>query len=427
LFCPNCGTENDEAATTCKKCGFNLKGAAAPKFKGTMLMMNSPQQGLPRPPGAPAPGPAAAPPPAPAPAPPAPAMPGPGPGGGARAMLKGTMLGVAPPAMGGHAPPLAAHQPPPAGPQGGFGMAPTPAQPFNAQPPPGAPPAAPHAAQPGVNPLGGTMVADPAGMGFNPYGGGGYGAPPQPGAPAAHQPGPEAGGYGAPPPGGGYGPPHGGAPGFPPPGGGPGFPPPGGGYGPPPGGGYGPPPGQQAHSPGGFGPPPGHGGGFNPPGQGGYGPPQGGYGPPPGGPQAGYAPPQAAYGAPHPGGMPAGGAPIVAASAGGRPLGKTRNPVMTLVFSALCFVYAMIQIWQMANELKAFRGKDDINPLFFFIPILNIIQIWNLAPKLLEAKQMAGVPNPSVQHPVLYLFLGIYFWPADLNEIWQAASGGQAR
>src|SRR5205085_6942686 len=63
VFCPNCGTENEEAATTCKKCGFSLKGAAAPKFKGTMLMMNAPA-GL-RPgaaPGAPAPG-------APAPAP----------------------------------------------------------------------------------------------------------------------------------------------------------------------------------------------------------------------------------------------------------------------------------------------------------------------------------------------------------------------
>ena len=42
VFCPNCGTENEEAATTCKKCGFSLKGAAAPKFKGTMLMMNAP-------------------------------------------------------------------------------------------------------------------------------------------------------------------------------------------------------------------------------------------------------------------------------------------------------------------------------------------------------------------------------------------------
>src|SRR5262249_8912443 len=38
VFCPNCGTQNSETASTCTKCGFNLKGAAAPKFKGTMLM-----------------------------------------------------------------------------------------------------------------------------------------------------------------------------------------------------------------------------------------------------------------------------------------------------------------------------------------------------------------------------------------------------
>jgi hypothetical protein len=30
--------ELQKEASTCTKCGFNLKGAAAPKFKGTMLM-----------------------------------------------------------------------------------------------------------------------------------------------------------------------------------------------------------------------------------------------------------------------------------------------------------------------------------------------------------------------------------------------------
>ena len=119
---------------------------------------------------------------------------------------------------------------------------------------------------------------------------------------------------------------------------------------------------------------------------------------------------------------------MVAAHAGGRgPIGQTRNPVMVLVIGMLCFVYALIQIWQMVNELKAFRGKDDINPIFFFVPILNIIQIWNLPPKILEAKQMAGVPNAEVVHPVLYLFLSPYFLALDLNEIWQAAGGGHPR
>src|SRR5215208_6914412 len=50
VFCPNCGTQNADTATTCTKCGFNLKGAAAPKFKGTMLMMNAPAA-VPRAPG----------------------------------------------------------------------------------------------------------------------------------------------------------------------------------------------------------------------------------------------------------------------------------------------------------------------------------------------------------------------------------------
>src|SRR5438552_11500925 len=95
LFCPNCGTKNPETATTCTKCGFNIKGAAAPKFKGTMLMMNQPGAAKPGAPAAP-PAPAAhaaAPPPAgptaigpggaPAAAPPA-----------ARPNFKGTMVGV---------------------------------------------------------------------------------------------------------------------------------------------------------------------------------------------------------------------------------------------------------------------------------------------------------------------------------------------
>ena len=105
--------------------------------------------------------------------------------------------------------------------------------------------------------------------------------------------------------------------------------------------------------------------------------------------------------------------------------GKTRNPVMVLVISMLCFVYALIEGAAMLKELKAFRGKDDINPIFFFIPILGLIEMWKLPAKMLEAKQMAGVQNAQVPHPILYLLLGLYFIPADLNEVWQAAGGGQ--
>src|SRR3954469_11773160 len=95
LFCPNCGTKNPETATTCSKCGFNIKGAAAPKFKGTMLMVNQPGA-APKPVAPAAPVPAA---PAPADARPAAAPLGvpPAASPAARPNFKGTMVGVVPP------------------------------------------------------------------------------------------------------------------------------------------------------------------------------------------------------------------------------------------------------------------------------------------------------------------------------------------
>src|SRR5512135_3352943 len=89
VFCPNCGTQNPDTAQTCNKCGFNLKGAAAPKFKGTMLMMNQPPGTPGAAGGAPSgPRPAAG---APADGPKPPAAGG---MGGPPSKLKGTMVGV---------------------------------------------------------------------------------------------------------------------------------------------------------------------------------------------------------------------------------------------------------------------------------------------------------------------------------------------
>jgi hypothetical protein len=106
------------------------------------------------------------------------------------------------------------------------------------------------------------------------------------------------------------------------------------------------------------------------------------------------------------------------------PVGTTRNPIMVLAIGIICAFYALWQMWSMLNELKAFRQKDDINPIFFFIPILGLIEMWKLPEKILDAKRMAGIPNAEVPQPILYLLLGIYFLPNDLNEIWQAAGGG---
>ncbi len=322
MFCPNCGTQNPETAPVCSKCNFNLKAAAAPKFKGTMLMMN--QQGASAPAPAPVPG-------MPGSAPPAPPGSGiPGAGGPPRPVaaptnkLKGTMVGVAPPmppvagkpgapsapgyggpppqnfappqqnfappAQQNYAPPQQNYAPPPqqnyAPPQQNYApppqqnYAPPPQQNYPPQGPGFAPAPPPNFAQTevdavpagqaqfgggqGVNPLGGTMAAD-AGA-FNPYA-----APPQP-----------QGGYGGPPPGGGYAAPPA---------------PPGPAYGKPPdGAGYGSAPGA----------PPAY--GAAPPGQ--YGAPS--YGAAPGGgyggapPGYGSNPPQPAYGQQQTYGQPGG-------------------------------------------------------------------------------------------------------------------------
>lgn len=127
MFCPNCGARNSEADTNCQKCGFNLKEQAGAKFKGTMLMMNNASamaDELRRsaPPGAAQPG---TPPNAPAegnkPLSPEAAR-------QVRAQLKGTMIGVAPPAIGANKPAMGVTVPrpssrPPAAP---FGSGPLP-------------------------------------------------------------------------------------------------------------------------------------------------------------------------------------------------------------------------------------------------------------------------------------------------------------
>ena len=177
VFCPNCGTQNPDTALTCSKCNFNLKGASAPKFKGTMMMQSTPS-GAPGalPPAAGSP-PVAGPPSAALPPRPA----------GPPSKLKGTMVGVAPP-MPGSAP-----KPPEAPPSAQMGTAGT--QMMGAFPPPPRPPSAPPpapapapdaqfgafappASQP-VNPLGGTMVAsDASAFGGPPPGAGHFGTPP---------------------------------------------------------------------------------------------------------------------------------------------------------------------------------------------------------------------------------------------------------
>lgn len=217
---------------------------------------------------------------------------------------------------------------------------------------------------------------------------------------------------------------------------------------------YGSPPGAPAPgweappapSPGNFGAPP----AYDPAAAGGFSNQAGGYAPAPGyaGAQAnpGFGTPGGGYAQPQPGGSgqgagptygsapqyhggaisPYGADPLAPTSPGGHgPVGKIRNPVNDTIIGAICGFYALF-VWIFGIlELKSFRQKKDINILFFFIPILNLIFLWQLTAKVLDAKQMAGIPNAQVGHPIMYFIpiYGLYAFIVDLNEIFQAASG----
>jgi hypothetical protein len=101
----------------------------------------------------------------------------------------------------------------------------------------------------------------------------------------------------------------------------------------------------------------------------------------------------------------------------GGAVGQTRNPVMVLLISAICGLYAIISMINMINELKNYLGKD-VSWIQLFIPILNIIFLFSTLPKLVaEAKQKAGSPKPAMGG-IVYLLVGPYALAADLNDVW---------
>jgi hypothetical protein len=126
-----------------------------------------------------------------------------------------------------------------------------------------------------------------------------------------------------------------------------------------------------------------------------------------------------------PGGMvPAGAGPAPMRGAHG-PTGTTRNPMMVALLS-LCFVYGIFAFLGMVKELKAYRQKDDISIIMFFIPVLGILELLKMVEKIQETKQMAGCQKPAAS-VVMYLLIafgvGFYFMADDLNDIWQASGG----
>jgi hypothetical protein len=106
-------------------------------------------------------------------------------------------------------------------------------------------------------------------------------------------------------------------------------------------------------------------------------------------------------------------------------VGTVRNPIVALVVSFCCGLPFVYYLWVLPAELRDFTRKEDINPLLFILPVIQLLQVWTVGEKVLEAKRMAGIANPQVASPVLYLLLFPWAMITDLNEIWEARGAGQ--
>ncbi len=94
--------------------------------------------------------------------------------------------------------------------------------------------------------------------------------------------------------------------------------------------------------------------------------------------------------------------------------------ILSLVFSLLSLVgsvLALIQFYQMLNEIKSVTNNASFNWWFIFIPIYSIIWLLTtVRAEIGKAKQMVGAQQP-VRSGVGYFFFSLYCMAADVNDI----------
>ncbi len=104
-------------------------------------------------------------------------------------------------------------------------------------------------------------------------------------------------------------------------------------------------------------------------------------------------------------------------------VGKVRPIGLVVALGIVTFgIYWLIALFGALNDFRAYRQKSDITPIFLFIPILGLLEIIKLPPKVTESRITAGVVNPVEPNLVLYILFPQIFFIADLNEIFQSAA-----
>jgi hypothetical protein len=116
------------------------------------------------------------------------------------------------------------------------------------------------------------------------------------------------------------------------------------------------------------------------------------------------------------------GAPGVAAGGGaGGPVGQTRNPVMVLLISMICFIYYLLSMFKMVEELQNYTGggPNAFPGWHLLIPYYNLYLMFVKMPKwVTEAKTKAGCSNPNSMGGFMYFLIAPYALAADLNQVW---------
>lgn len=112
------------------------------------------------------------------------------------------------------------------------------------------------------------------------------------------------------------------------------------------------------------------------------------------------------------------------------PVGEERNSVVWWLLSMVCAIVIYVWIFKVWSEIAAFT-KKDISPgmklVFMFIPILNIITLYQMYAEIAEMEEMVGIPESERLNPIVNLILtciaGIGYIMAQnhLNAIWEKA------
>ena len=80
-------------------------------------------------------------------------------------------------------------------------------------------------------------------------------------------------------------------------------------------------------------------------------------------------------------------------------------------------IFALLQFYQMLNEIKSVTKNESFSWWFILIPIYGIIWLLTTArQEIAKAKQMVGAQQP-VRSGIAYFFFSLYVMAADVNDL----------